>query len=81
MTILLFPLSPTSTFGHLGRGAKGVKKSHPVEGRKIVQQCSLKVLRVVVKKNGYFTVRLTARGGGGSAPSALTVSKCENFEI
>ena len=80
MTILLFPLSPTSTLVHLGRGAKGVKKSHPVEGRKIVQQCSLKVLRVVVK-NGYLTVSLTSRGGGGSAPSALTVSKCENFEI
>ena len=32
------------------------------------------------KKNGLFTVRLTVRGGGGgSAPSALTVSKCENF--
>ena len=31
------------------------------------------------KKSGYFTVRLTVRGGG-SAPSALTVSKCENFD-
>ena len=37
-------------------------------------------LREVVKKtNGLFTVRLTVRGGGWSAPSALTVSKCENF--
>ena len=32
-------------------------------------------IREVVKKNGYFTVRLTV-GGGGSAPSALT----ENFD-
>ena len=31
------------------------------------------------KKNGLFTVRLTVRGG--SAPSALTVSKCENFNL
>ena len=30
-----------------------------------------------VVKNGYFTVRLTVRGGG---PLALTVSNCENFE-
>ena len=31
---------------------------------------------------GYFTVRLTPRGrrGGGVCPSALTVSKCENFD-
>ena len=39
-------------------------------------------LREVVK-NGYFTVRLTVRGGGGegrSVPLALTVSKCENFD-
>ena len=35
------------------------------------------LFREVVKKNGLFTVRLTV--GGGSAPSALTVSKCENF--
>ena len=34
-------------------------------------------IRAVVKKNCLFTVRLTVRGG--SAPSALTVSKCENF--
>ena len=33
------------------------------------------------KKPGYFTVRLTVRGEGRSAPSALTVSKCENFDI
>ena len=26
-------------------------------------------------------VRLTVRGGGGSATSALTVSKCENFDF
>ena len=32
------------------------------------------------KKSGYFTVRLTVRRGGGSALSALTVSKCENFD-
>ena len=32
----------------------------------------------VVKKNEYFTVRMTERGGGrGSGPSALTISKCE----
>ena len=30
------------------------------------------------KKNVFFTVRLTMRGGGVS-PSALTVRKCENF--
>ena len=35
------------------------------------------LLREVVKKNGLFTVRLTVRGG--ISPSALTVSKCENF--
>ena len=38
------------------------------------------MLREVVKKNGYFTVRLTVMGGSESAPSALTVSKCENFD-
>ena len=32
-----------------------------------------------VVKNGLFTARLTVRGGGGSAPLALTVGKCENF--
>ena len=37
------------------------------------------MLRRLVK-NIYFTVRLTVRGGGGSAPSALTVSKFENFD-
>ena len=36
-------------------------------------------LRGVVK-NSLFTVRLTVRGVGGSAPSALTISKCENFD-
>ena len=36
-----------------------------------------KIHREVVK-NGLFTVRLTIRGVG-SAPSALTVSKCGNF--
>ena len=43
-------------------------------------QCSL---RGVVKRNGYFMVRLTVRGAGGrgSAPLALTVSKWENFDI
>ena len=35
--------------------------------------------REVVKKNGLFTVRLTVRGGRGSAPSALTISKCEKL--
>ena len=39
-----------------------------------------------VVKNGYFMVRLIVReggegGGDGSAPSALTVSKCENFDF
>ena len=38
------------------------------------------LLRKGVKKNGYFTVRLTVRGEG-SATSALTVSKCENFDF
>ena len=37
-----------------------------------------KSLREGVKKSGYFTVRLTIRGKGGSATSALTVSICEN---
>ena len=37
-----------------------------------------RVLRRLVK-NIYFTVRLTVRGWG-SAPSALTVSKFENFD-
>ena len=37
------------------------------------------LLREVVKKSGYFTVSLTVRGGG-SATSALTVTKCENFD-
>ena len=37
------------------------------------------MLRRLVK-NIYFTVRLTVRGEGGSAPSALTVSKFENFD-
>ena len=32
------------------------------------------------KKTGYFTVRLTVRGGGVTAPS-LTVSKCENVDL
>ena len=31
-------------------------------------------------KNGFFTVRLRARGEGGSAPTALTISKCEIFD-
>ena len=38
---------------------------------------TLNCVREVVKKNGLFTVRLTVRGG--ISPSALTVSKCENF--
>ena len=33
------------------------------------------LLRRGVKKSGYFTVRLTVRGGRGSATSALTISK------
>ena len=35
-----------------------------------------------LSKNRYFTVRLTVKEGGGwgSAPSALKVSKCENFD-
>ena len=37
-------------------------------------------IREGVKKSGYSTVRLTVRGRGGSATSALTVSKCENFD-
>ena len=39
------------------------------------------LLRRGVKKSGYFTVRLTVRGGRGSATSALTISKCENFDL
>ena len=31
-------------------------------------------------KNGYFTVRVTVRGVGGSAPLVLTISKCDHFE-
>ena len=31
------------------------------------------------KKRSFYAVRLTVRGEGGSDPSALTVSKCENF--
>ena len=40
------------------------------------------ILREGVKKHRYLTVRLTARGGRGAglAPSALTVSKCENYD-
>ena len=35
----------------------------------------------VIKKPGYFTVRLTVRGEGvGSALSALTLGKFENFD-
>ena len=34
----------------------------------------------VLKKDGLFTVRLTIRGGEGSAPSALAVIKCESFD-
>ena len=41
-------------------------------------QTILNNIRGVVKKHEYFTARLTVRVGG-SAPSALTVSKCENF--
>ena len=38
------------------------------------------VIREVVKKNGYFTVRLTVRGEGGvSAPPRPDRSICENF--
>ena len=32
------------------------------------------------RKNGYFTVSLTVRGGLESAPSALKVKKCKNFD-
>ena len=32
------------------------------------------------KKNGLFTVRLTIRGRGGAAPSALTVRIFEHFD-
>ena len=32
------------------------------------------------KEGGYSTVRLTVRGGRGSATLALTVSKCEIFD-
>ena len=38
------------------------------------------LFREGTKRNGYFTVRLTVRGGGFTAPS-LTVSKCENFDL
>ena len=35
----------------------------------------------LLKKNGYFTVRVTVLGGGGgSVTSALALSKCENFD-
>ena len=46
---------------------------------KLRLQIVLLSVREVVK-NGYFTVRLTVREGWGSAPSVLTVSKCENFD-
>ena len=39
--------------------------------------------REVIKKHGYFMVRLTVRGEGGggvSATSTLTVGNCENFD-
>ena len=36
-------------------------------------------LRGVVKKNQYFYGQADHKGWGGSAPSALAVSKCENF--
>ena len=39
--------------------------------------CILYIREVI--KSGYFTVMLTVRGWG-STPSALTVSKCENFD-
>ena len=40
----------------------------------------LLVLREVVKKKRYFYGQADRKGGrGGSAPLALTVSKCENF--
>ena len=42
----------------------------------LLAQCTSTQREVV--KNGYFTVRLTVRGGG-SVPSALTVSKCAKF--
>ena len=36
-------------------------------------------LREAVKKPGYFTVRLTVRGGGQPPPPGLTLSICEIF--
>ena len=48
------------------------------------RKASDKSIRIIIfsgessKKGGIFTVRLTVRGGW-SAPSALTVSKCEHF--
>ena len=40
------------------------------------------MIREVVKKNGYFTVRLTVRGGrGGSTPPGLTVAFVKNLTL
>ena len=83
----------SSTLPNHGKGVKGFKfqmlgfsvffggtrtGTSKIWNRKKVPE---PVREVVKKKNGLFTVRLTVRGGGrGSAPSALTVSKCENFD-
>ena len=57
------------------------KQSYCCRGIFVCQFPFFKVFfrEVVTKNNGLFTVRLTVRGEGGSPPSALTVSKCENI--
>ena len=57
------------------------KQSYCCRGIFVCQFPFFKVFfrEVVTKNNGLFTVRLPVRGEGGSAPSALTVIKCENI--
>ena len=57
----------------------GVLKLIFNQGIIVVFLKSIDALRRLVK-NEHFTVRLIVRGGGGSASSALTVSKCENVD-
>ena len=70
-----FPAGRSIAASPLPNSASHINSRHKLTSSHI---CLMRV----VTKNEYFTVRLTVRrGGGGSAPSALTVSKCENFDL